>query len=295
MVRGPMMGAVTAGVRPGRKPGPAGPGRAGIGGQDGEVLDAPACAVLGLREVVPAAPAWPGGWSCPGRVLAEPAGEPAAGQRAPRDDAHAVAAGRSGSTAASMPRVRMEYGGCSVRNRWEPRRSAAHWASTISSAGNVERAERPDLAAWTRSDRAPRVSPSPCPGRTGGSGTGRCSRSRSRRRLFSHLGDDPAAGVAPWFRSSPIGPCDLGGQHDPSRRPVNALPTISSDSPRRVDIGSVDDIDPGVEARGMIADRPRDPGCPRPEHHRAQTHWLTLMPVLPPAFASACLPPFFSG
>ena len=43
-----------------------------------------------------------------------------------------------GSTSASTPRTRIEYGGCSVTNRSRPRRSAVHWASTISDGGNVE-------------------------------------------------------------------------------------------------------------------------------------------------------------
>ena len=34
-----------------------------------------------------------------------------------------------------MPRLRIEYGGCSVRNRSSPRRSATHCASTRFEAG----------------------------------------------------------------------------------------------------------------------------------------------------------------
>ena len=40
-----------------------------------------------------------------------------------------------GSTEVSMPRTKIEYGGCSHRNRSRPRRSATHCASTICSAG----------------------------------------------------------------------------------------------------------------------------------------------------------------
>ena len=43
-----------------------------------------------------------------------------------------------GSTSASMPRTRIEYGGCSHTKRSRLRRSATHWASTISDAGKVE-------------------------------------------------------------------------------------------------------------------------------------------------------------
>ena len=45
---------------------------------------------------------------------------------------------QTGSTSASMPRDRMEYCGCSVRNRSRTRRSATHWASTTWWAGKVE-------------------------------------------------------------------------------------------------------------------------------------------------------------
>jgi len=37
-----------------------------------------------------------------------------------------------------MPRLRIEYEGCSARKRARPRRSAPHCASTISDAGNVD-------------------------------------------------------------------------------------------------------------------------------------------------------------
>ena len=43
-----------------------------------------------------------------------------------------------GSTSASIPRTRIEYGGCSQTNRSRWRRSATHCASTIADAGNVE-------------------------------------------------------------------------------------------------------------------------------------------------------------
>ena len=43
-----------------------------------------------------------------------------------------------GSTAASIARLKIEYGGCSARNRARPRFSATHWASTICSAGKSD-------------------------------------------------------------------------------------------------------------------------------------------------------------
>ena len=43
-----------------------------------------------------------------------------------------------GSTSASMPRTSSEYGGCSQTKRSRSRSRAAHWASTIREAGNVD-------------------------------------------------------------------------------------------------------------------------------------------------------------
>jgi hypothetical protein len=43
-----------------------------------------------------------------------------------------------GRTSASMPRVRIEYGGCSQMYRWRFCSRAAHCATTIADGGNVE-------------------------------------------------------------------------------------------------------------------------------------------------------------
>ena len=43
-----------------------------------------------------------------------------------------------GRTSASIPRTRIEYGGCSHTKRCRRRSRAAHCASTISAAGKVE-------------------------------------------------------------------------------------------------------------------------------------------------------------
>ena len=64
----------------------------------------------------------------------------------------------TGSTEASIPRARMEYGGCSVRKRPRPRRSATWWDSTMSSAGNVEHPNVRIFPARCRSVRADSVS-----------------------------------------------------------------------------------------------------------------------------------------
>ena len=61
------------------------------------------------------------------------------------------------------------------------------------------------------------------------------------------------------------------------RPPASALPTISSDSPARVDVGGVDEVDPGVE--GGVDDPDRlvvirlSPGA---EHHRAEAQLADL-------------------
>jgi len=57
-----------------------------------------------------------------------------------------------------MLRLTIEYGGCSVRKRSRPRRSATHCASTISEAGKLDAPAARTLPLWIRSDRADSVS-----------------------------------------------------------------------------------------------------------------------------------------
>ena len=86
--------------------------------------------------------------------------------------------------------------------------------------------------------------------RAGGSGRGRCSRcrggagsprtpARSSGASCRCCSDPRPCCRAPWWRAR----CRRGG-------PGSPWPTISSDSPRRVDVGGVDEVDPGVE-RGV--------------------------------------------
>jgi hypothetical protein len=63
-----------------------------------------------------------------------------------------------GNAEVSIPRASKEYGGCSVRNRCSPRRSATWWASTISAGGNAELPNARILPARTRSVSTERVS-----------------------------------------------------------------------------------------------------------------------------------------
>jgi hypothetical protein len=56
-----------------------------------------------------------------------------------------------------------------------------------------------------------------------------------------------------------------------SRRPLSALPTISSRLAGRVDVGSVDEVDAGVERSVDDPDRLVVVGiAPGAEHHRAE-------------------------
>ena len=65
-----------------------------------------------------------------------------------------------GSTSASMPRTRIEYGGCSVEKRPRPRVSAVHCASTIWCAGYVDEPKARILPWRCRSVSTDRVSSS---------------------------------------------------------------------------------------------------------------------------------------
>ncbi len=99
---------------------------------------------------------------------------------------------------------------------------------------------------------------------------------RRRQRVLALL-DQPAAGVA--LRVAVVGhaPWALVASTTLSRLPARALPTISSDSPRGVDVGGVDEVDAGVE-RGV------DDGdalvvvrvAERAEHHGAEAERADL-------------------
>src|SRR5918994_383960 len=99
-----------------------------------------------------------------------------------------------------MPRLRIEYGGCSPRERPYPRRPAAPRGPTISEGGGVV-----DLLH----EPAPRVA--------------------AVVRVVAHRG------------------VRLGGQHDVV---AAALQRLADDLLRlalRVDVGGVDEVDPGVQ------------------------------------------------
>ena len=88
---------------------------------------------------------------------------------------------------------------------------------------------------------------------------------------------DPAPRVAAPVRALAHRPWNFVASTTSSRRPASALPTISSDSPGRVDVGGVDEVDPGVERRVDDPDRLVVVGvAPRAEHHRAEAERADL-------------------
>src|SRR5215217_4819515 len=205
------------------------------------------------------------------RVLAVLAGEPAAGQRAPGDHAHAVAAARGqdvGLDGAGEQRVG---------------RLLAHEALAAALLGDPLGLD--DLAGRER--RRPDVANLPLAHQVG---------QRAERfvdiRVFLgavdlvqvdpvraqpaqavlHFTDDPAARVAELVRVVAHLAVDLGGQDDVVALPVRER--LAHDLLRlaaRVHVGGVDEVDPGVERAVDDADRRVVVGlAPGAEHHRAE-------------------------
>jgi hypothetical protein len=183
-----------------------------------------------------------------------------------------------------MPRASSEYGGCSVRNRYSPRRSATCCASTMPSAGNVDEPNARIFPARTRSVSAPRVSS------TSVFGSGRWSWYRSirsvpsRRRLFSTSVTIQRREPPLRFRvfSSSSGKKTLVASTTSSRRPFRALPTISSDSPVEYMSAVSTKLMPASSAAWMIRVQSSWSGLPTAPNIIAPRHWtLTSMPVPP--------------
>src|SRR3954451_3384793 len=151
-----------------------------------------------------------------------------------------------------MPRTRIEYGGCSQLKRSRPRRSAVHWASTIMLGLKVEEPMVRTLPARTRSVSAPSVSSMSV------SSSGRWIWYRSiqsvcsRRRLASHSLAIQRRLLPNWLTSSPMVPWTFVARTTSSRRPLSALPTISSDSPREYTSAVSMKLIPASSARWMI-------------------------------------------
>src|SRR4051812_41060395 len=201
-----------------------------------------------------------------------------------------------GRTSSSMPRTRIEYGGCSVTNRSRCRSREAHCASTICEP------EYDDDPMWrtfpcrTRSVSAPRVSS------TSVSGLGRCTWYRSmwsvpsRRREFStsrmiHRREPPRE-----LGSSLIGMKNLVARTTSSRRPWSASPTISSDTPPEYTSAVSTKLMPASSAQWMMrmesarSSLPQGPNIMAPRHRG-----LTWTPVRPSGRYCMAVPFFVSG
>ena len=176
-----------------------------------------------------------------------------------------------GRTSSSMPRTRIEYGGCSVTNRSRPRSRAAHWASTIWLAG-VGRG--PDVADLALADEIGE-------GAEGlldiGVRAGPVHLvevdvvgAQPAQRVLD-LAHDPAAGPAAVVGLVAHRHEELGGQDDVVAAALQGLADDLLGHAAGVDVGGVDEVDPGVEG---AVDDPDGVGAvvvaPRPEHHRAQ-------------------------
>src|SRR5215207_4384896 len=187
-----------------------------------------------------------------------------------------------GSTDRSISRTRIEYGGCSHRNRSRTRRSATHCASTMCSAGNVDEPAYRIFPWWTRSLSAPSVSS------TSAASSGRWTWYRSiqsvssRRRLLSTSRWIQRRELPRMFGSWPIGACTLVASTRPSRRPAIALPTISSDSPAEYTSAVSTKLIPASNARCAMRTQSSWPGLPHlPNIMAPRQYSLTRTPVLP--------------
>jgi hypothetical protein len=187
-----------------------------------------------------------------------------------------------GSTARSMPRARIEYGGCSVRNRIRPRRSLTTWASTISSAGNEEQPKARIFPARTRSVRTLRVSSMSV------AGSGRWIWYRSIQSVCSRRSDASTSRMIqrrelpPWLGASSIGKCTLVARTTSSRRSFSALPTIVSDSPAEYMSAVSTKLTPASSAAWMIWTQSSWSGLPTWPNIIVPRQWaLTWIPVPP--------------
>ena len=183
-----------------------------------------------------------------------------------------------GSTSASIPRTRIEYGGCSQTKRSRPRRSATHCASTIGSRRERRGADVADLArrdeVGQRAERLVDV----------GVGLGAVDLvevdpvGAEPAQAVLDLAHDPAARVAELVRVVAHRAVDLRGEHDvvapaAGQRLADDLLGLAA----RVDVGGVDEVDAGVERAVDDADRLVVVGvAPGAEHHRAEAERADL-------------------
>ena len=236
IVRGPMIAAVTAGwwstnasarcdqrdARPRRRAAPSASAASSLRWFSGSRQVVAARAAVAARRDVGAVGA-----------LAVLARQPAAGERAPRDHAHAVALRTS---AARRPRCRA-------------RGSSTAAARTRTARGRARSADPLRLDDLRRRERRASRGSGPCPARTRSvsapsvssmsvSGVGPVDLVQvdvvgaEAAQAVLDLADDPAARVAALVRVVAHRAVDLRGEHDVvAPAAASALPTISSDSP----------------------------------------------------------------
>ncbi len=252
-MRGPMIAAVTAGGGSRtRAPARSASCPRSSASSPSSLAGVELALVLGHREVVALrAASRRGCCSAASSPLRQRPRQPAAGQRAPRDHAHAVAPadraaprarprGPAASTAAARTR--------SARGRGA---RPTHCASTICEGGNVEEPIARTLPARTRSVSAPE----------------RLVDVGVQLGAVDLVEVDPVGAAAAeavlappcaiqrrelpnWLGSSPIVPWTLVARTTSSRRPLERLADDLLRLAARVDVGGVDEVDPGVERRG---------------------------------------------
>ena len=170
-----------------------------------------------------------------------------------------------------MWRTKIEYGGCSVRKRDRPRRSAVHCASTICQPGYVEDPEVADLALPLEvGERAERLLDVRI-----GLGTVDLIKvdvvGSEPAEAVLDLSRDPHPGVALLVDPGSHPTVDLRREDDVVATSLQGLPDDLLGLSGRVDVGGVDEVDPGVERRVDDPDAVVDIGVPpRAEHHRAE-------------------------
>ena len=265
-----MIAAVTAGWLIDERDGQLDERQASLVGELGEFLDDVELALVRGLAHVEAGAGPRGRGRGGGGVLAPPARQPAAAERAVAEDAHAVPArGRQhvGLDAAHQDRVRRLLG-------HEPFQAAV--------AGGPLRLD--DLAGGVgrRADVADLALPDQVGQRAEGLlDVGVLARPvhlvqvdvvgvQAAQRVLD-LADDPPAGAAPLVRVGPHRHEELRGQHDVVAAPGEGL----ADDPFRlalgVDVGGVDEVDAGIQGAVDDAD---GVGLvlvsPRAEHHRPQ-------------------------
>src|SRR3954470_339611 len=152
-----------------------------------------------------------------------------------------------GSTSSSMSRVRIEYGGCSVRKRSRPRSRAIHCASTISAPGVRRGAGVADLAfADEVGQRAERLLNVGVRRRAVDVVEVDVVGAEPTQRVLD-LVDDPASGATALVGVLAHRHEELGGEHDIVTAALEGLADDLLRLASRVDVGGVNEVDALVQ------------------------------------------------